>query len=153
MDSGSAASDGQQPQAVDCERFRLLRFLDDLEAQGELDRVSGQTALRGVAAKLDSTPKAVLFESAGPDGNRLAGNVVSSRARLARAFGTDPKGLLREVRRRLGTAPEIVEIASDRAPLHEVVLTEDADVTRLPANLQHGLDGREDPVGYSNYVV
>src|SRR5690606_756711 len=123
------------------DRFRLLRFLDDLETQGELERVSGQTPLRNVAARLDGTPKAVLFESAGPEGSRLAGNVVSSRARLARSFGTDPKALLREVRRRLVTAPEIVEIASDRAPVHEVVLTEDADVTRLPANLQHGLDG------------
>ena len=39
-------------------------------------------------------------------------------------------------------APQIVEVPSSHAPVHDIVLTgDDADLTTLPVHLQHGLDG------------
>jgi UbiD family decarboxylase len=50
--------------------------------------------------------------------------------------------LLAEVLRRLRLPAEVIEVAREQAPAQEVILTGDAaDLTRLPANLQHGLDG------------
>ena len=50
--------------------------------------------------------------------------------------------LLPEIQRRLKQKPVTVEIARDTAPVQEVVLTgDDADFTKLPVHLQHGIDG------------
>ena len=58
--------------------------------------------------------------------------------------------------------PQFVELSRDRAPVQEVVLTgADADVTKLPVHVQHGLDGgpyisaamdfsRDDATGLTN---
>jgi 2,5-furandicarboxylate decarboxylase 1 len=138
---GAASLDRPSPVPAKGDCVRLLDFLHALEAEGELERVGGRTSLRDVARRLDATAGAVLFESAGPEGHMLAGNVLSSRARLARAFGAGSRNLLREVRRRLATPQEVFEVVSADAPVHQVVLTDAADVTRLPANLQHALDG------------
>jgi 2,5-furandicarboxylate decarboxylase 1 len=84
----------------------------------------------------------VLFDNLGPEGASLAGNVLGSRDRMARAFGVPPENLLAEVLKRLRKPPVIVEIPSSQAPVHEVILTgNDADVTALPVHLQHGRDG------------
>jgi UbiD family decarboxylase len=127
---------------VDCERFRLRRFVEALQQAGELQVVRGAADLADVAPALEGNDKAVLFERVGPEGARLVGNVMGSRARLARAFGVAPEGLLPEVLRRARLAPEIIEVPREQAAAQEVVLTgKDADLTRLPANLQHGQDG------------
>ena len=132
---------GDAAAKVDCERFRLRRFLDSLGPE-ELERRDAPVDLADVAAALEGNPKAVWFSRAGPEGAALCGNVAGSRSRLARAFGTTPEKLLGEVLARLKTPGEIVEVARAQAPVQEVVLTgEDADLTTLPVNLQHGLDG------------
>jgi 2,5-furandicarboxylate decarboxylase 1 len=139
---------------TDLERFRLRRFVDALRQTGELDVQSGPTELGDVAAGLEGSAKAVLFERVGKEGAQLVGNVMGSRARLARAFGVAPDALLAEVLRRLRTAHEIVEVKAEAAPVQQVVLSGDkADLTALPVNLQHGLDGGPYISASIDYVV
>jgi len=126
---------------VDCERYRLRRFVEALQQSGEARVVSGPSDLADVAPALEGSDRAVLFQRVGPEGAELVGNVMGSRARLARGFGVAPEGLLAEVLRRAKLAPELIELPREQAPVQEVVLTADADLTKLPANLQHGMDG------------
>jgi UbiD family decarboxylase len=127
---------------ADLERFRLRRFLDELETLGELERHDEHVALADVARILDGSAKAVLFEAVGPEKAALAGNVLASRRRFAAAFGVAPEKLLGEVLRRLRTPPQLIEVPRDRAPVQEVVFTGDqVDVTMLPAHVQHAKDG------------
>ncbi len=126
---------------MDMERFRLRAFIDSLP-ESELDRRRAPTDLADVAAALEGNPRAVLFEQAGPEKAPLAGNVCASRSRLATAFGTTPQDLTQEVMKRLAVRQDIVEVARAQAPAQQVVLQgKDADLTRLPIHLQHGLDG------------
>lgn len=121
--------------------FSLRRFLASLPA-GEVSERREPVALTEVAAILDGTAQAVHFRSAGPEGAELAGNVMSSRARFAHAFGTAPGDVPREILRRLANRPQVDEVARDRAPVQQrVLLGDDADLTRLPVHLQHGFDG------------
>jgi 2,5-furandicarboxylate decarboxylase 1 len=124
---------------MDVERFRLRRFLESLGAD-ELERIDSPVELAEVAAALEGNPRAVWFSRAGPEGAALAGNVAGSRSRLAAAFDTTPARLLAEVLARLSNAPEIIEVPRSAAPAQQVV-EEDADLTKLPVHLQHGLDG------------
>jgi 2,5-furandicarboxylate decarboxylase 1 len=125
----------------DLERFRLRRFVQALGAD-QLDTVTGPTDLIDVAQRLEANPRAVLFERPGGADVPLAGNVMASRERLARAFDTTPDKLVAEVLRRLRTPQPIVEVGRDAAPVQQVVLQgDDADLTRLPVHLQHELDG------------
>jgi len=126
---------------VDYDRFRLRRFVERLD-HDELERREGATKLTEVARALEANPKAVLFQSAGREGNPLVGNALASRARFARAFGVAPQKLLPEILRRLRTKPEFIEVSREEAPVQEVVLTgADVDLTKLPVHLQHGKDG------------
>src|SRR5713101_7496202 len=127
---------------IDLERFRLRRFVEELRQTGELEVRAGTADLAEVAAALEGNAKAVFFERVGREGAQLVGNVMGSRARLARAFGTAPDQLLAEVLRRLHATPQVVEVPRESAPAQEIVLTGDkADLTALPVNLQHGMDG------------
>jgi UbiD family decarboxylase len=127
---------------VDCERYRLRRFVDALQQSGELRVVPGPVDLAEVAPALEGSDAAVLFRQAGPERAQLVGNVMGSRARIARAFGVAPEALLAEVLRRVKLAPGVVEVPREQAPVQEVVLTgADADLTGLAANFQHGMDG------------
>lgn len=127
---------------IDFDRFRLRRFVESLAQAGEMEVVEQRTALARIAAKLEGNPKAVWFRNAGPEGTELVGNVMASRKRLALALGTDERGILQEMLRRMGNPVDPVEVPSARAPVHEVVLQgEDADLTALPVHLQHELDG------------
>ncbi len=128
------------PSEPDLERFGLRRFLDQL-GPDELQTVAEATDLIELAARLEANPKAVLFEQ--PGGTLpLAGNVMGSRSRLARAFDTTAEGLVAEVLKRLRQPQPVVEVARARAPVQQVVLEGDAaDLTQLPVHLQHELDG------------
>src|SRR6266853_184485 len=127
---------------IDLERFRLRRFVEELRQTGELEVRTGTAELAEVAMALEGNAKAVLFERVGKEGAQLVGNVMGSRARLARAFGTAPDKLLAEVLRRLRATPQVIEVPREAAPAQEIVLTGDnADLTALPVNLQHGMDG------------
>ena len=82
------------------------------------------------------------MSAVGDERQSLAANICASRNRLALAFGVAPEKLRAEVQRRLRNAPVIKELASADAPVQQVVLRgEEADLTRLPVHLQHGLDG------------
>ena len=52
---------------VDCEAFRLRRFLERLNAGDVIDQAA-PVALTDVAALLDATPQAVQFRAVGPEG-------------------------------------------------------------------------------------
>ena len=132
---------GTATPAGDLDRFRLRRFIEDLVAAGEVERRDAPVDLAGIAEILDGNPRAVHFRAVGPEGQELVGNVVSSRARVARAFGVAPERLAAEIQRRLANKPEIVEVTRAEAPVQQVVETDTADLTTLPVHLQHGLDG------------
>ena len=128
--------------AVDLERFRLRRFVEELAAAGELETRSGPTRLADIARALEANPKAVLFETVGRDGFALVGNVLGSRKRFAQAFGVTPQKLLPEILARLRGKAEFVEVGREQAPAQEIVQTgAEVDLTKLPAHLQHGKDG------------
>ncbi len=128
--------------SADVERFRLRRFVDELERAGELETVTAPLDLIDVAARLDGNPKAVLFRHLRGCDMELVGNVMSSRRRLALAFGVPAAELRAEVTRRVQTPIAPTAVSSDEAPVHEIVWTgADADLTRLPVHLQHGDDG------------
>lgn len=134
-------SEERRAAPVDVERFRLRTFIDSL-GDDQLERHAEPVALRDVARILEGNPRAVLLERVGAEGNALAGNVLGSRERMARAFGVERQHLLADILRRLRTKPELVTLARDQAPVQEVVRTgADADVTTLPVHLQHGRDG------------
>jgi 2,5-furandicarboxylate decarboxylase 1 len=126
----------------DLDRFRLRRFIDSLAGTEELERRDGPVDLAGIAEVIEGNPRAVHFLAAGPERQELVGNVVSSRSRIARAFGVAPEKLAAEIARRLVNRPQIVEVGGAEAPVQQVVLEGDAaDLTALPVHLQHGLDG------------
>jgi UbiD family decarboxylase len=138
--SSTAAANEQS--AVDCEAFRLRNFVKLLEQDGDLEVHSGTTKLSEVAALLDGNPKAVLFDHAGAQGAALVGNVMGSRKNMARAFGVEPRHLLKEILTRLRTPQKLVPLSREQAPVQQVVLTgDDIDLTKLPVHLQHSLDG------------
>lgn len=151
MDSSDATA---RRAPVDCERFRLRRFIDGLAGTDELE-VQGQPVdLADVARPLDGNRKAVLFRHVGPEKVELVGNVAGSRSRLARAFGVAPGELLPEVLKRLRGKPEIVEVGRAEAPAQHVVLTgADADLTQLPVHLQHGRDGAPYISSSTDFVI
>ncbi len=131
----------QQLARNDLDRFRLRNFIEEL-GDDELDVRNDPVDLADVAAILHGNPKAVWFRHINGASLQLVGNVVGSRSRLARAFGVAPDQILAELQRRLKLAPELIELSQSDAPVQEVVqLGDDADLTRLPAHLQHGLDG------------
>src|SRR5215468_8186949 len=128
--------------AKDLDRFRLRHFVENLAGTDELDRRAAPIDLADVAGILDGNRRAVHFLAVGPERQELIGNVVSSRSRIARAFGVTPERLAAEIRRRLTNQPQIVEVSRAEAPVQAVVLAgEAADLTALPVHLQHGLDG------------
>ena len=131
---------GARETGIDLERFRLRRFVEELRQTGELEVKAGAAELAEVAPALEGNAKAVFFERVGKEGAQLVGNVMGSRSRLARAFGTAPDKLLAEVLRRLSATPQVVEVPREAAPAQEIVLDK-ADLTALPVNLQHGMDG------------
>src|SRR5580704_9631706 len=87
--------------ANDLDRFRLRRFIDELAGTDELERRETPVDLTDVARILDGNPRAVHFMAAGPERQELVGNVISSRSRVARAFGVPAERLAAEIGRRL----------------------------------------------------
>src|SRR5215471_1567783 len=138
---------------LDFDRFRLRRFIEDLDR--DLLEIREQPIdLADVAQALEGNSRAVLFRAPGPEGQQLVGNVAGSRARIARAFAVAPHDLLSEVQRRLRNPPQVVEVARDQAPAQQIILTgTDADLTQLPVHLQHGADGAPYISASTDFVV
>jgi len=128
--------------AIDTEKFRLRRFADQLIEIGEVEVHGEPVSLVNLSAIIEGTTKAVLFKQAGPEGAEIIAKTAGSRRRVAAAFGTTEAGLYDAYYRRLAEPQQYVEIPSDDAPVHAVVLTgRDVDLTRLPFHPQHALDG------------
>ena len=126
----------------DTERFRLRNFVEQLIAYGQVEIHDDPVALTGLARHLDGNEKAVLFRKAGPEQSEIVGNILGSRARIGYAFDLPREQVPEEINRRLRNPQPVVEIASGKAPIHEMVLTgDDADLTMLPVHLQHAMDG------------
>ena len=126
----------------DFDKFRLRRFVERLEALGEVDIHDEPISLGELAARVEAAPKAALFRRVGPEDFEIAAGIANSRRRLAAAFGVEEAQLLPEYLRRLQQPQDIVEIPSGDAPVHQRVVTGDAvDLACLPFYLQHELDG------------
>lgn len=128
--------------AFDFDKYRLRRFVENLAAMGEVEVHDEPVALADLSAIIEGTTKATLFRNAGPQRLEIAGAVVGSRKRFAAAFDVDERRITGEVMRRLGAPQKSEEVASDEAPVHQVVVTgEDVDLSNLPFHLQHEKDG------------
>jgi UbiD family decarboxylase len=128
--------------AIDFDRFRLRRFVERLEALGELETHDEPVALGELATLVEASTKAMLFRNVGAERLEMAAGISSSRSRLAAAFGVAQAHLLPDYLRRLQQPQKVTEIASRDAPIHEIVLTGDQiDLTKLPFYLQHEFDG------------
>jgi 2,5-furandicarboxylate decarboxylase 1 len=137
-------SDGSPPTSAppDMNKFRLRSFVEHLIELGEVEVHDEPVPLSNIARHLDCNPKAVLFRKAGPEQVELVGGVLGSRRRVAEAFGVDEGQISAEMSRRLTKPVSPVEVKSSDAPVHEIVLTgEQADLTQLPAHVQHSCDG------------
>jgi len=124
------------------DKFRLRKFAERLVEIGEAKVHQKPIALADLSAAIAETSKAVLFKDAGPDHLEIIAAACGSRCRLATALGVDERQAAHEYLRRLNNPQPVVEIPSDAAPVHQVVMTgDDVDLTRLPFHLQHQYDG------------
>ena len=127
---------------VDTERFRLKRFVEKLDAMGEVTTIEEPIELTNLAAEIEANEKAVLFKSVGPEKLELVANVNGSRRRLAAALDVEEDKVIDEFQRRLDTPQPIVDVSQGDAPVQKIVLKgNDADLTKLPFYIQHHFDG------------
>jgi len=139
--------------AVDFDRFRLRRFVDEQVAAGEVQVIDDPVALIDIAGHLEGNPMAVLFRKAGPEQAEIVGNVLGP-SRLGAAFGLPRSELPQEIMKRMHRPQPLVAVGRDQAPVQRIVLEgDDADLTRLPANLQHGCDGGPYISSSIDYVI
>lgn len=118
----------------------LRAFLHALEEAGELQRWSSPISLRDVARLIESCDKALLVENPAGCSMPILANAMASRRRLALAFGVPEDGLISELVRRASDLIPPTRVKG--GPVREVVeLGERADLSTLPAYLQHELDG------------
>ena len=127
---------------IDMDKFRLRRFVERLVDMGEMEVVNQPVSLVKMSEMIEGNKNALLFKNAGPEGHEIAAKVIGNRRRIAAAFNTTPDKLHDEYFKRLNSPQEIVEIPSNEAPVHEVVITgDDIDLTKLPFHPQHEFDG------------
>jgi 2,5-furandicarboxylate decarboxylase 1 len=127
---------------VDTEKFRLRSFVEKLVQRGECIVHDAPIELGDVAAILDDHAQAVWFRAVGPERAELVGNVMGSRSRLGIAFDSTSEGFPAVLRERLTKPCAPIEVSRAQAPVQEIVETGDkADLTALPVNLQHSMDG------------
>ena len=127
---------------IDMDKYRLRRFVDRLVDIGEVEVHAEPVPLTKVSEIIEGTDKAVLFKQAGPERIELAAKTAGNRKRLAAAFDVSEDKLYDEYWKRFAAPQPIVEIPTDEAPVHEVVLTgKDIDLTKLPFYPHHAYDG------------
>ncbi len=128
--------------AADFDKFRLRRFAEHLVAIGEADVHAQPIAMADLAAAIAETPRAMIFRDAGPEHFEIVAAAAGSRKRLAAALGVDERDAGKAYLDRLGKPQPVIEVASEMAPVHQVVRKgDDVDLTRLPFHLQHEFDG------------
>lgn len=130
------------PAGIDLEKFRLRRFVERLVEMGEVEIHDEPVALADLSVIIESTPKATWFKNVGKERFEMIAAVAGSRRRLAAAFGVDERDVAHEFMRRTSNPQPVVEVASEHAPVHQVVQTGDAiDLMTLPFHFQHEYDG------------
>jgi UbiD family decarboxylase len=128
--------------SLDMNKFRLRTFVEKLIDMGEVEVHDEPVPLSELSRIVEATPKAVLFRKAGPEQVELVSSVAGGRRRLAAAFGVPMDSAWKEYLKRLEFPQPMVEVTSDEAPVHEVVVQgKDVDLTKLPFHPQHELDG------------
>ena len=127
---------------VDFDKFRLRRFVERLIDMGEVDVHDEPVPLAHMSSIIEATDKCVLFKDAGPEHFEIAAAVCGGRRRLAAAFDAAPDTVADEYLRRIANKQPVVEVPSNEAPVHEVIVTGgDVDLTKLPFHPQHEFDG------------
>ena len=128
---------------IDLDKYRLRNFARRLVEMGEMEVINEPVALTKVSEMVEGRKeKAILFKDVGPQHHEVAAKVMGNRRRLAAAFGVSVEQTFEELLRRTAQPGTIVEIPSNEAPVHQVVLTGDQiDLTRLPFHPQHEFDG------------
>ncbi len=128
--------------AIDTERYRLRRFVEQLIQLDEVEVHEEPVPLVNLSPIIEAATKAVLFKEAGPERAEIVAKTAGSRRRLAAAFGTTEDRLYDAYYRRVAEPQPVVEIPSNDAPVHAIVVTgRDVDLTRLPFHPQHAYDG------------
>ena len=127
---------------IDFEKYRLRQFVERLIDMGEVEIHNEPEALTALSEAIERTPKALLFKRAGPEQVEMVAKTAGNRRRMAAAFDTSEANLGEEYFKRLANPQPLVEVPSDEAPVHEVVITgKDVDLTKLPFHPQHAYDG------------
>ena len=127
---------------IDMEKYRLRRFVDRLIDMGEVEVHEEPVPLTALSAIIEGSERAQLFKRAGPEQVELVAKTAGNRKRLAAAFDTTEDKLYEEYFRRLASPQPLVEVPSDEAPVHDVVVTDgEVNLARLPFHPQHGYDG------------
>ncbi len=127
---------------IDLEKYRLRRFANRLIDMGEVEVHDHPVPLTALSEIIEGSHRAHLFRKAGPQQVELVAKTAGSRKRLAAAFATTERDLYTEYFSRLANPQPVIEIASDEAPVHEVVVTGgDVDLSKLPFHPQHAFDG------------
>ena len=123
------------------DKFRLRRFVEKLDAMGEVETHEAQTDLSDIAVVIENSPKVVWFKNVGPEMLELVANVNGSQKRLAVAMGVSEGKIVEEFKRRLDNPQPVIEVEREQAPVQQIVLGENqADLTKLPFYLQHQFD-------------
>jgi 2,5-furandicarboxylate decarboxylase 1 len=114
-------------------------FLEILEKNGELRRISKPVKPLDTSAILLKSKQAVVMDVEGFD-HPLVGNIVKDRNKVALALGCEPREISTRVLRALENP--IKPVMVDKAPCQEVVKTADqVDLTEFPLVFQHVHDG------------
>jgi len=116
-------------------------FLDDLDAAGELKRITKPVDCRQLSALGEQADQATMFENIeGYPGWRVATALVSTRKRLAVAMGCTENRVAFEFEAK--SARPIDPVTVENAPCQEVVMEgDDVDLTSIPLPLMHLFDG------------
>ena len=135
-------------------KFRLRTFVDRLIDMGEVEIHDEPVPLTALGAIIESTEKAVLFKSAGPEKAEMVAKTAASRKRLIAAFETTEEKIYDEYFKRLANPKPVVEIPSGDAPVHAVQITgKDVDLTKLPFYPHHAYDGSCYLSSATDYVI
>ena len=111
------------------------------------DEIDSEFEATALVHKMEKDPvnfpgfPAVLFKNIKGSPIPCLLNLHATYERMAFAIGTDVKGMVPEYGKREGSPIPTTIVSSDKAPVHEVVLTgDDIDVTKLPTLVHQELD-------------
>lgn len=128
--------------AIDLDKYRLRGFVGKLAEIGEVEVRDEPVALGDLSAMIESTPKATHFKRVGAEKFEMVAATSGSRRRIAAALGVDVKEIAHEFMRRMNNPQPVIEVASEQAPVHQVIRKgDDVDLTKLPFHVQHAQDG------------